>query len=76
MSLEIKIKQILENFDQKSSTEILELLNQILIQFQSPITQDYLKEKLKVISNISDEDEKKKLCKKLKPYFDWYLQGL
>ena len=76
MSLEIKIKQILENFDQKSSTEILELLNQILIQFQRPITQDYLKEKLKVISNISDEDEKKKLCKKLKPYFDCYLLGL
>ncbi len=75
MSLEIKIKQVLENFDEKSSPEILELLNQILIQFQSPITQDYLKEKLKVISNITDEDEKKKLCKKLKPYFDWYLQG-
>jgi len=75
MSLEIKIKQILENFEEKSSQEILELLNQILITFQSPITQDYLKGKLKVISNIPDEDEKKKLCKKLKPYFDWYLQG-
>ena len=75
MSLEIKIKQILENFDEKSSPEILELLNRILTQFQSPVTQDYLKEKLKVISNITDEDEKKKLCKKLKPYFDWYLQG-
>ena len=75
MSLEIKIKQILENFEEKSTQEILELLNQILIKFQSPITQDYLKEKLKVISNIPDEDEKKKHCKKLKPYFDWYLQG-
>ncbi len=75
MSLEIKIKQILENFEEKSTQEILELLNQILIKFQSPITQDYLKGKLKVISNIPDESEKKKLCKKLKPYFDWYLQG-
>jgi len=75
MSLEIKIKQILDNFEEKSSQEILELLNQILIKFQSSITQDYLKGKLKAISNIPDEDEKKKLCKKLKPYFDWYLQG-
>ena len=75
MSLEIKIKQILENFDEIHSQKILELLNQFLPQFQSPITQDYLKGKLKVISNIADESEKKKLCKNLKPYFDWYLQG-
>ncbi len=76
MSLEIKVKQISENFEETSSEDILELLNQIQYQFQSQITQDYLKGKLKAISNISDEGEKKKLCKNLKPYFDWYLQGL
>ena len=76
MSLEIKAKQISENFDTTSSGDILEILNQIQNQFQSQITQDYLKGKLKAISNIPDEGEKKKLCKNLKPYFDWYLQGL
>jgi len=75
MSLEIKVKRILENFDEIPSQEILELLNQFLPQFKSPITQNYLKEKLKIISNITDEFEKKKLCKNLKPYLDWYLQG-
>ena len=75
MSLEIKVKRILENFDAIPSQEILELLNQFLPQFQSPITQDYLKGKLKVISNIAEEGEKKILCKNLRPYFDWYLQG-
>ena len=76
MSLEIKVKQISENFEETSSEDILKLLNQIQNQFQSQITQDYLKGKIKAISNTSDEGEKKKLCKNLKPYFDWYLQGL
>ena len=76
MSLEIKVKQISENFKETSSEDILKLLNQIQNQFQSQITKDYLKGKLKAISNASDEGEKKKLCKNLKPYFDWYLQGL
>ena len=76
MSLEIKVKQVLENFEEIQSEEILEILNQIQNQFQSQITQDYLKGKLKTISNTLDEKEKKKLCKNLNPYFDWYLQGL
>jgi hypothetical protein len=76
MPLEIKVKQVLENFEEIQSEEILEILNQIQNQFQSQITQDYLKGKLKTISNTLDEKEKKKLCKNLKPYFDWYLQGL
>ena len=76
MSLEIKVKQILENFEEIPSKEILEILNQIQNQFQSQITQDYLKGKLKTISDINDEKEKKKQCKNLNPYFDWYLQGL
>ncbi len=76
MSFEIKVKHILENFEETPSKEILEILNQIQNQFQSQITQDYLKGKLKAISDTIDEKEKKKQCKNLKPYFDWYLQGL
>ena len=64
------------NFDESSSADILEILNQIQSKFQSQITQDYLTGKLKTISDTLDETEKKKLCKNLKPYFDWYLQGL
>jgi ATP-dependent Lon protease len=76
MSLEIKVKQILENFDESSSADVIEILNQIQSKLQSQITQDYLTGKLKTISDTLDESEKKKLCKHLKPYFDWYLQGL
>ena len=76
MSLETKTKEILNNFDNASSLEILDLLNQIQNSFKSEITRDYLKGKLDSVSNASNEDEKKKLCKNLKPYLDWYLQGL
>ena len=75
MSLENKAKQILENFEEAPTQDIIDILNQIKNQFQSSITQDYLNGKLQIISNTSDEDEKKKLCKNLKPYFDWFLQG-
>lgn len=75
MTLEIKVKEILENFEQTPSREILEVLNQIQNHFQSEITQEYLKGKLSTISNSLNENEKNKLCKNLKPYFNWYLQG-
>ena len=74
MSLENKIKQGLENFEEISSDEIIELLNHIKNQFQSTITKDYLQGKLQIISDTHSEEERKILCKNLKPYFDWYLQ--
>lgn len=76
MSLEEKVKQILKNFEETSSEDILEILNQIQIKFQSQITRNYLKGKLMTISDTPSESEKKKLCKNLSPYLDWYLQGL
>ena len=53
--------QVLENFEKTSSTEIIDLLNQIQDQFQSQITRDYLRGKLDTISKTADENEKKKL---------------
>ena len=76
MSLETKTKEILNNFDDASSLEILDLLNQIQNSFKSQITRDYLQGKLESVSSVSNEEEKKKICKNLKPYLDWYLQGL
>ena len=76
MSLEVKAKQILKNFEESSSEDILEFLNQIQNKFKSQITRNYFKGKLVTISNTPVEGEKKKLCKNLRPYFEWYLQGL
>ena len=76
MSLEEQVKQTLENFESSSSEKIIEILNQILPQFKNQLTSDYLKGKIQKIQDIPDEVEKKKQCKALTPYLDWYLQGL
>ena len=76
MSLEIKIKNIMGDFDNISSNEFLEILDQIMLEFKSDLTTEYLKGKVQKILDISTESEKKKQCKLLLPYYDWYLQGL
>ena len=76
MSVEVKAKQILNNFNQVSSKEFVEVLNHVQEKFQSSITREYLNGKLKTILETEGEVEKKKLCKNLLPYVDWYLQGV
>jgi hypothetical protein len=76
MSLEINVKNILNDFDIVSSDEFLKILGQIMLEFKSNLTVDYLKGKIKKIMDLTIESEKKKQCKLLLPYFDWYLQGL
>ena len=75
MSLEINVKNIMNNFDEVSSDVFLEILNQIMLEFKSNLTVEYLKGKIQKIVEISSESEKKKQCKLLLPYYDWYLQG-
>ncbi len=76
MSLEDQIKQISNDFDNSTSEQILDIIRQIQPQFRSKLTLEYLQGKIQKIENISDAVEKKKQCKTLTPYFDWYLQGL
>ena len=66
----------MNNFDDVSSDEFLEILDQIMLEFESDLTTEYLKSKVQKILDISTESEKKKQCKLLLPYYDWYLQGL
>ena len=76
MSLENEIKEILDDFEQTSSERILETLNQIKPFFKNELISEYLQGKIQKILDSDDGVEKKKLCKALVPYFDWYLQGL
>ena len=76
MSLEVQIKEILNDFENTSSEHFLEILNLIKPHFKSNITLEYLEGKIQKIADISDETEKKKQCQALIPYLDWYLQGL
>ena len=76
MSLEDQVRLILKNFETVSSEKILESLDLIKPEFKSQLTSEYVDGKIQKIRELSDESEKKKQCKALIPYFDWYVQGL
>ena len=76
MSLEKQIKDVLNDFEHTSSEKILEILNQIKPQFKNKLIREYLQGKIQKILDSADDVEKKKQCKALIPYLDWYLQGL
>jgi len=76
MSLENQIKDVLNDFEHTSSEKILEILDQIKPQFKNKLISEYLQGKIQKILDSADDVEKKKQCKALIPYLDWYLQGL
>jgi len=76
MSLADEVKHILDDFENTTTEKIFEILNQIIPQFKNKIISEYLRGKIQKISDVNDEIEKKKQCKGLIPYFDWYMQGL
>ncbi len=76
MSLEVQIKQTMDDIENSSSEQILEIITKIIPHFRSELTSDYLRGKIQKITNEQDESEKKKQCLTLIPYFEWYLQGL
>jgi hypothetical protein len=76
MTLEEQINVILDDFDQTTSEQFLEIINQIKPHFKNELIAEYLEGKIQKILDIGDEAEKMKQCKALMPYLDWYLQGL
>ena len=76
MSLETDVRNTLNNFETISSDEFLKILGQIMLEFKSTLTVEYLEGKIQKIHELTIESEKKKNCKLLLPYFDRYLQGL
>jgi hypothetical protein len=76
MSLEDQIKQTIADFENTPSENILEILNQIKPRFKSELISEYLQGKIQKILEANNEAERKKQCKALTPYLDWYLQGL
>ena len=76
MSLETQTRQIVSNFDNTSSDEFLEVLEQIKPFFRNPLISEYIQGKIQKILDSENDVEKKKQCKVLMPYLDWYLQGL
>ena len=75
MSLQNEISEIQNSFDSVSSDKFLEVLTKIKPELKSSLTSEYLQGKIDKVKAESDETEKKKLCKSLMPYLDWYQKG-
>ena len=76
MSLEDQIRVILDDFERAKPELIIDVLNQIKPHFKSGLISEYLQGKIQKIQDAGDEQDKKKQCRALLPYLDWYLQGL
>lgn len=75
MSLQNEISEIQNGFDSVTSDKFLEVLSKIKPELKSSLTSEYLQGKIDKVKAESDETEKKKLCKSLMPYLDWYQKG-
>ncbi len=75
MSLKDQAKQAFDDFDNTSTDDFLNILQQIQTKLTNNLTKEYLQEKILALKTTTSEDEKRKLCQKLKPYLDWYVQG-
>lgn len=75
MTLKENTHEILQQFDTTNSDRIIGILSQIQPQLKSNLTRDYLEGKIRGVRDAATETEKKKLCKALIPYLEWYLQG-
>ncbi len=76
MSLEDQIKETLQSFENTPSEKILTILDEIKPHFKNKLISEYLQGKIQNVLDAENEAEKKKQCKALTPYLDWYLQGL
>lgn len=76
MSTQNEINEILDDFDSISSERFLVILEKIKPELKSSLTVEYLQGKIDKVKALPYEIEKKKMCKSLTPYLDWYLQGL
>ena len=57
------LQNILNNFDIYSSDEFLKILGQIMLEFKSTLTVEYLEGKIQKIHELTTESEKKNNCK-------------
>lgn len=75
MTLAENAKHILDDFDSTPSEQIIIVLEEIKSNMKIRLTQEYLAGKIEGVKSAGSEEERKNLCKNLRPYLDWEVQG-
>ncbi|MDE0265408.1 MAG: hypothetical protein OXK17_00035 [Thaumarchaeota archaeon] len=76
MSLEDSARSLAADFDNASVRDILSVLEGVIPLLRSESVASYLQKKLDGLRSETDESERRAKCAALRPYVDWYLQGL
>ena len=76
MSLEDSARSLAADFDNASVRDVLSVLEGVIPLLRSESVASYLQKKLDGLRSETDESERRAKCAALRPYVDWYLQGL
>jgi len=69
------LHQTIDDFDSTPSEQIIIVLEEIKSNMKIRLTQEYLAGKIEGVKSAGSEEERKNLCKNLRPYLDWEVQG-
>ena len=75
MALSDDARRILDDFESTPSDKIVAVLEGIKTNMKSEPVREYLAGKIAAVRSAAGEEEKKGLCRGLKPYLDWEIQG-
>lgn len=73
MTLEDDARRVAADLQAAPVKDILMVLGGIAPLLTSPLTSEYLQKKIRA---VGDDHASRSKCAALKPYLDWYLQGL
>lgn len=76
MSLEDRARSLAADFDNASVPDVLSVLDGVIPLLRSKPVASYLQKKLDGLRDEADESARRAKCAALRPYVDWYLQGL
>lgn len=76
MNLEDSARSLAADFDNAPVRDVLSVLDGVIPLLRSEPVASYLQKKLDVLRAETDESERRAKCSALRPYVDWYLQGL
>jgi hypothetical protein len=69
------LDKFLKNYESIETSKLVEILSIIQNSLKSEITQNYLKKKIILMKDSTEESEKRTMSASMKPYLEWYLQG-
>jgi len=76
VSLEDSAHRLAADFDNAPVQDVLSVLDGVIPLLRSEPVASYLQKKLDGLRGETDESARRAKCAALRPYVDWYLQGL